>query len=297
MLRCCRLATIPVDRFGVRDDNAVDAAALGDAMSRFSDRYGYKGEKSPIIVREDAPAALREAVPTIAEDCGIDPRHLRRVVCHVLRRIPDPNNWSPHPNMWEEAVQHVQDCAWYRVYDICEALYDFLLTTRQDEDAAERLQTQLNDVFVEHGIGWQMAEGAMLARESEAIDSAVQAAEERLQETGSTTARDELREALRDLSRRPKPDVTGCVTHSTAALECLCRSLSGKRKATLGQIMKRHSRELGVPPPLDQAVSKLYGYASEVARHVREGEAPSRAEAALVLGVAASLIAYLASED
>ena len=196
MLRCCRLATIPVDRFGVRDDNAVDAAALGDAMSRFSDRYGYKGEKSPIIVREDAPAALREAVPTIAEDCGIDPRHLRRVVCHVLRRIPDPNNWSPHPNMWEEAVQHVQDCAWYRVYDICEALYDFLLTTRQDEDAAERLQTQLNDVFVEHGIGWQMAEGAMLARESEAIDSAVQAAEERLQETGSTTARDELREAL-----------------------------------------------------------------------------------------------------
>ena len=47
------------------------------------------------------------------------------------------------------------------------------------------------------------------------------------------------------------------------------REYKGNTKATLGEILKRNS-DL-IPKPLDDAVSKAWGYASEHARHLREG--------------------------
>jgi DNA (cytosine-5)-methyltransferase 1 len=43
-----------------------------------------------------------------------------------------------------------------------------------------------------------------------------------------------------------------------------------------------------VPKPLDEALSKVWGYASERARHVLEGRNPNRQEAELVVGLAAA---------
>jgi hypothetical protein len=50
------------------------------------------------------------------------PSPLRDIVCGVLRKRPDPSNWSEYPNVWREVEQHVYHCDWYRVYDIVEAI-------------------------------------------------------------------------------------------------------------------------------------------------------------------------------
>lgn len=76
-----------------------------------------------------------------------------------------------------------------------------------------------------------------------------------------------------------------------AALECTAREAVGDPRATLGEILKR-SPDL-LPKPLDDGISKLWGYASETGRHLREGRLPSRAEAELLVGVAASACTYL----
>lgn len=76
-----------------------------------------------------------------------------------------------------------------------------------------------------------------------------------------------------------------------AALECVVRDVAGKPKLTLGELTKRH-KDL-FPPPLDVAVEKLWGFESENARHVREGLEPTREEAMLVVGLAATLANYL----
>lgn len=78
-----------------------------------------------------------------------------------------------------------------------------------------------------------------------------------------------------------------------AALECTAREAVGDQRATLGEILKRYPDAF--PKPLDDALSKMWGYASEMARHVLEDRTPSRAEAELIVGVAASACNYLAS--
>ena len=58
---------------------------------------------------------------------------------------------------------------------------------------------------------------------------------------------------------------------------------------TLGQIIGR----LSLPQPLDQALHKLWGFASEQGRHIQEGREPSFDEAELVVTVASAVSVYL----
>jgi hypothetical protein len=139
-----------------------------------------------------------------------------------------------------------------------------------------------------------MVNGLLESRGPEAFVVAVDTARNTLQETRLPTARQEIHEALRDLSRRPEPDLTGAIHHAMGALECTAREATGDVRATLGEILKRHPDLL--PKPIDEAASKLWGYASEVARHLREGRSPARAEAELLVGTATALCIYLAEK-
>jgi hypothetical protein len=48
-----------------------------------------------------------------------------------------------------------------------------------------------------------------------------------------------------------------------------------------------------VPRPLDQALDKIWGFASEKGRHLSEGRKPSQEEVILVVEVAAATISYV----
>jgi hypothetical protein len=176
------------------------------------------------------------------------------------------------------------------VYDIVEAI---AAKIREDQHShgGSKFETEFNEYCVENGIGWKLHNGALEARGAETFEQTVSVAEGLLENRGQPTARNELHEALRDLSRRPDPDITGAVQHSMAALECVAREVSGDEKATLGDIIKRQ-REM-IPRPLDEAITKAWGYASENARHIREGREPTYEEAELVIGLASSVITYL----
>jgi len=105
----------------------------------------------------------------------------------------------------------------------------------------------------------------------------------------------EIREALKDMSKRPTPDITGSVQHSVVALECLCREITGEKSLTLGKLINTHSQI--IPKPLDKVVSGLFGFASEQGRHLREGGAPDYEEAELVVHLCASLCTYLTKKN
>ena len=66
---------------------------------RFSDRQGYRPSPAQITVREDAPPKLRGAISLIAEDAGMGPSSMRRVICGVLPVRSDPGNWSEYLNV------------------------------------------------------------------------------------------------------------------------------------------------------------------------------------------------------
>jgi AbiJ N-terminal domain 4 len=217
----------------------------------------------------------------------------KEITIRVLRKAPDEGNWSEYPNIWGEVQGLMYGCDWFKVYDAIEELYAKLRKhdrSSGDADGAQ-FEKELNEFFVEEGIGWQLVDGQNVTRGTEAFEAAVTNSATKLDATNRPTAAKHLHEALQNLSRRPDPDLHGAIYHAMGRLEAVARDVIGDQKATLGQILKRYP--LLVPAPLDAALSQIWGYASNEARHVQEGKEPKRSEAELIVGLAAALAGYL----
>lgn len=268
-----------------------------DGRASFSQRFGFRNEIPPIAIWEDAPQEFRYSVLQVAnEDCSLVPSRLRDLICRVLRKQPDSGNWSEYPNIWDEVQTLFFRCDWYRVYDVMEVLFDELsqkhvLVRGQYRKASDVFSEQTNLLMAECGIGWKLEEGLVQARGEDSYESYLKSAEGSLRDANKPTALAELKEAIADISRRPEPDTSGAIQHAMAALECVARNVSNDPKPTLGKLMQRHPDLF--PKPVDTAVEKLWGYASENARHGKEGNNPTREESMLIVGIAATLVNYL----
>lgn len=256
---------------------------------RFSDRHGYQAPEKDIMIRDDAPKKLREAIGQLAIQAGMTHLDLRNVVCEVLLAHPDPGNWGEGPNIREEVHRHLTKCDWFKVYDIAEAIHA-ALSSSWGSGQATMFSERLNQFFREQGIGWQMKEGEILHRGIESFTHSVEVGEKALSSTGRSQAATELAEAVKDISRRPDPDITGAVQHAMAALEATARDVTGQARPTLGKL----TGSLELDPPLGVAIEKLWGYASNEARHGREGSTLSIADAELIVGVSGAICGYLA---
>ena len=252
-------------------------------IERFSDRQGYRPPDAEITIREDAPESLRHAILQIAKGSGMIPSQIREHICEVLLVAPDPNNWTENPNIRDEVQWLIENCDWYKVYDIAEKLYAALNFNVQEEFC-----DRLNQFFREKGIGWEMQDGQIVLR-GEAFSEPTKQAVSILIETGRTNAAQEIQEAIRDISRRPKPDITGAIQHAMAGLEATARDLTGQPNETLGKLIPK----LDIPKPLDAAVEKMWGYASNRGRHIKEGQVANTSDAELVVSVACAVCTFL----
>jgi hypothetical protein len=258
-------------------------------MSSFSQRHGYSGPAKEITIREDAPESIRVVMLETAPTLGMSASTLRDIICRILRVRPDSNNWSA-PNIWREVEFLVYDCAWFKVYDIMEAVHASF--RKSNWPNAVTFETEMNTVFVEEGIGWQLTTNCqVISRGSEAFEETVKTASSELQKDGRPTASGQIHESLQALSRRPEPNFRGAIFHGMGALECVLRDIAGDQKVTLGEALKHYPNL--IPKPVDDALSKLWGYASNEARHVEEGREPKREDAELIVGLAATIATYL----
>lgn len=254
---------------------------------RFSKRFGINLAERPITIRYDAPDELRYYVSTLLLQFNKGSlKHLRSILCTTAMISPDPSNWGENDYMRSEIESIIERCDWYRVYEIIEVAYEKIV----QEEYKEEFQNNINEFFVENGIGWRMEKGELLIRGNETFEEEISATSSTLKDAGLSTSAEEIKQAILDLSRIPEPDITGAVQHSGAALECVAREVVGS-KETLGALIKVHPEI--VPTPINEVVSKLFGYASEKGRHLREGILPSFDEAELIVRLSASLCSYL----
>ena len=261
----------------------------------FSERHELQGPERDISVRYDAPPELRDAVIQLARGAGLSYSTLRDVVCEVLLVRRNRDNWS-ETNIGDEVFSLLENCDWFKAYDVVEAIYDALLHHTDEpflEPAQPIFRERLNRFFREQGIGWEMENGKVRYRGAEPFARTVKGAATDLSNTGRSQAASELAEAMDDISRRPKPDITGAVQHAMAALGATARDVTGQSKPTLGKLVG----SLGLTPPLDAALEKLWGYASNEARHGREDVKLSPAEAELIVGVSGAVCGYLAKTN
>jgi hypothetical protein len=207
------------------------------------------------------------------------------IICKVLKVAPE-GNWTEFPNIDYEIKSHLEKCEWFFVYDIIELILQKL-------NAKERtnFSEEMNEFFIMNGIGWKINEDQIETRGDEVFETAVKKVVEVLETAKLDTAKIEIREAIIDLSRRPTPDITGAIQHSLACLECVSRELTGDRKLTMGKIIEKHPNI--VPKPLDSAIEKIWGFASNQGRHLQEGQSPEYLEAELVVELTAAIATYL----
>ena len=254
----------------------------------FSTREGYRACGIPIVVREEAPNELRGAILSLAELVGLSQSEIRKQICTALLRKPDQNNWS-ESYISDEVLDLMDAAEWYRVYDIAEQIYSSIKSDRlKSTSTADYFAKRLNDFMIENGIGWKLENGQIERRLSENFSKVILDSPQVLIESGFQRASNEMREAVDDILRRPS-DITGAIQHSTAALEAVAREVTGKPNLKLGALSSR----LDLPKPLDVAVQKLWGYASEYARHGREGLSSSHIDAELFVRVASALCDFL----
>lgn len=252
----------------------------------FSKRLGYFSQnEKEITVREDAPQGLRSYLRIAFYDLNKKPSDLLPSVCKVLKVTPD-GNWTEFPNIDDEIKSHLENCDWFYIYDIIE-----VIISKLEKLEVAKFSTEINEYFLVNGIGWKIVNGKIETRGDEIFETAIKNIETVLQFANLQTAKSEIKEALLDLSRRPQPDITGAIQHSLACLECVCREVSGDKKATLGEVIKRNPGI--IPKPLDIAIEKLWGYSSEKGRHLSEGLTPEFIEAELVVEISAAISGYL----
>lgn len=255
----------------------------------FSSRHNYKPKEVQITTREEAPESLQQFVIQTAYLYDYSPKSLRKSLCKVLRKSPDPNNWSEYPNIDKEVHDLLRECEWFYVYEVIEKLWNQFQGEKRTLFAKDT-----NNFFRANGIGWQISNGEVQFRGSDNFEDIKNKAVENLEQAKKETSKHEINEAIKDLSKRPA-DLTGAIQHSLAGLECVVREVVNDPKSTLGKLI--NDNPYIVPKPLDTAIEKLWGYTSNMGRHVKEGHSPNFEEAELAVSVSASLISYLAKKN
>jgi hypothetical protein len=247
----------------------------------------------PIKYRQEAPHALRKYLKEALYHY-INDEYKRRDFAYTSMDILPPASYNNLTNQIDYLIQTVE---WYQIYDSIERLHDHLLyksqgKTMQTPTSREFLRLT-NSFFDRGGYAWRFGSfGELEYRGEESFDAAVSNAAIALKQIGSETALSEIHKALEDLARRPEPDLSGAIQHAMAGLECVANQVTGTSGLELGKVIKANQDRF--PPPLNDVLPKLYGYASNNGRHLTEGQDPDFPEAELLVGIAATVSTYLA---
>ncbi|MCX6591434.1 MAG: hypothetical protein NTZ56_07910 [Acidobacteria bacterium] len=268
------------------------------ADQSFSARYGYASVdlQPEITIREDLPLEVRNTIVGIMTQHW-NPDDLLYSAARIGKQPWElAEHWHSRGSSMAQLRGLVSGWDWPLVFDFVERVLADMPNREVQDDGRQwvEFEEKVNGYFRHAGVGWQLQGGKFASRGSESFEVAVRCAIPELETGGLQTARREIHEALADLSRRPHADLTGAIHHAMGALECVARAATGDSRGTLGEILKRHP-DL-IPKPLDAAVDKAWGYASERARHMREGNDPTRDEAELIVGIAATVATFLAKK-
>ncbi|MCC2625268.1 MAG: hypothetical protein K0R14_1141 [Burkholderiales bacterium] len=258
----------------------------------FSERHGFNQHVEPeITIRNEGNSELNGVIVQLALDCGMQIKNLRSLICNLLMKRKDENNYG-YDYVYNEVICLIDNAQWYEVYDIIEKINAEL----NSNDFMQRI----NKYFIKHGIGWQLVNGIIKTRAPEALEQIISQSLNLLDNSniGYQTTYKELHKAISNLSIRPEADITGAIQHSMAALECLMRDLTGDTKSTLGVILNKDNKNAKtIPTPLNKAIEYLWGYASNHGRHLNEGRNPTYEEAQLTVGICATTITYLLTKN
>ena len=218
---------------------------------------------------------------------------LYKRICVALRIPRERGLDDYHASFRIEKLIKTCDC--WQFYDICEVMWGALFFSNYSSNQNE-FSTQVNTLFREEQLGFELRDGKIEKVGSGFIDAKVKEARYLLKEPEFKGADEHFEKAIKALNTRPKPDVENCVKDAVAAIESVGRIIVGDEKALLDDIIKDMAEKGIIPKPLDQTIQKIYAYRGGqpgVAHGLVGASKVTVDEAEFVLAMSAAIIIYL----
>lgn len=176
---------------------------------------------------------------------------------------------------------------------VCNDLEHYVFKTRQNNNYKRYdFASEMNSCLEEEYVGYRFVNNEIIpitnTEEASSITKALSSPYERVNQS--------IAKANSYLSNKSR-DYENSIKESITAVETLCSILTGKEKATMGQMLNELDKAKQIHPALKEAINKLYGFASDTpgVRHGVEKESMSIdfAEAKFVLVTCSAIINYV----
>jgi hypothetical protein len=245
---------------------------------RFSERYGYTSVRDTVQI-ESMDDALRNGLWSLLKvHCWDHVQFTRGVVRSESGYfLFSPNNadhkilcerlWlhlfkRPLDNLsheWSTVLAELREiffaCEWFEAYDLIEFVANFY----QRHNFRDRFIPECNHLLEREMSAYRFVDGVITqVTEQIEIDEIEQAIE-----TISDPVANHLKRSLELLSNRKAPDYRNSIKESISAVESLVTITLEAEKGTLGSLLHKLEKEIGLHPALKKAFSNLYGYTND----------------------------------
>ena len=236
------------------------------------------------IITYEVPKNVRECLYQVMmqdlEGKGLDPftktdpSKLERILCRLNGIFLKTDEITNKRDVLKQIHLFLLNCDYYKVYELIEDYLSLL-----DSDLRKTRVRDINTALSHGNMGFRSCEAGQFVRltSEEEIKELDKAASTKFDKVNAC-----FKKALKKYSF--ESDWQGCISESFNALETLLSILIGT-KGSFGDLLnKLKSKGVFLHEALAQSLKKLYGYASDVARHGSKDEyQPSDAEARFVL--------------
>lgn len=289
---------------------SASLAPMPSVQASFSVRNNYE-QPDKILYRGDFPVAVRtpmlEILQWYADSEFVWERIellAKRYGAGRLLRDSAPIRSAEENGSLMKIRGFLALCPWFYIFDLIEDIFEQLSSGAGASGpgaGADSLQRDINDYFVQAGIGWQLVNGRFEIRGAEDLKAAVGAAGTELRAEHRETAAQHIQSAWQVLSQRPKPDLRGAISSAMKAFECVARELTGEPRASMEEVLRQHPNLL--PRPVENAMIQLWVYSSREALiwgrgdkktwYFADSAEPAREDVEMIVALAATMTTYL----
>ena len=259
----------------------------------FSKRYGLRPTPEGLMF-EGVPGRARIGLYHMVEQFFSRYLRLYKRICVGLR-IPRDRAVIEDFRASRSIEQLIMSCAWWVFYDICE----IILNALDIDHEREELSTEINTMFAEERLGFELRDGLIEKVGSGFVDAQVQEARYLLREPEFKGGDEHFEKAIKAINVRPNPDVENCIKDAVSAIESVGRIIASDNRALLSKIVRDMVRNGDIPKLIGETIQKVYAYRGDepgVAHGLVGDSNVTEDEAECVLAMSAAIIIYLVNK-
>lgn len=264
------------------------------------DQLTYDKLTTPVIqgIINEISILVTGHIPALADTSSGLTLHLYRIACRQTRTPFRSDSALLHDIslLRDHVVPVLRSADWYQIFDILEEWIHVISPAMKGDQFVRSLTVQINRLFVEERVGWELDGGRFRRRQDTVTASRLREATNILKELKFRPTDQLWGKAVDALNRRPHPDIENCIKDAVAAVESIANVMAGTTGETLDKAIDNLANHNRLPKPLHNTLKHPYYYRGNqpgVAHGTGEPLSATVVDAEFVLNWAAASIIYL----